>query len=89
MATGFEENETILLRDRYLPEGLHSAICRLGPIALFQEARLVRECGFLQRPACTQIADLTSGETWDPFKSGDGDHRGFLTRSSQVVADFA
>jgi hypothetical protein len=56
--TRFEEYDTFFLKDRYLPEGLQSAIFWLVLIALLQEARLVRQSGFLQRPACTQIARL-------------------------------
>jgi hypothetical protein len=65
----FEENEAVFLKERYLPKGLQRAIFRLVLIALFQEARLIRQSGFLQCPACAQIADLTSCEVWNPLNA--------------------
>ena len=70
----FEEDEAVFLEDRYLPEGLQRAIVRFVLIALFKEAGLVRQPGFLERPARAQIAHLALGEIWDSFESGDRDH---------------
>lgn len=47
----FEEHKAVFLKDRHLPEGLQGPIFRLVLVPLFQEARLVRQSGFLQRPA--------------------------------------
>jgi hypothetical protein len=72
--SGFEEDQAVFLENRYLPEGLQRAIVRFVLIALFEEARLVRQTGFLQRPARAQIAHLALGEIWNPFESRDRDH---------------
>ena len=72
--SGFEEDEAVVLEDRHLPEGLQRAIVHLVLIALFKQARLVRETRFLQRPARAQIAHLALGKIWNPFESRDRDH---------------
>src|SRR6476660_2277983 len=71
---GFEEHEAVFLKDRHLPEGLQRAIVRFVLIAQFEEARLVSETSFLQRPARAQIAHLALGKLRNPFESGDRDH---------------
>ena len=63
-----------LPQGRHLPEGLQRAIIRFVLIALFEEARLVRQTGFLQRPARAQIAHLALGEIRNPPESRDRDH---------------
>src|SRR5262249_14222458 len=72
--TRFEEDETVLLEDRHLTEGLQGAILRFVLIALLKQSRLVWQAGFLQRPAYTQIAHLAAREVWNPIESRDGDH---------------
>ena len=72
--SGFEEDEAVFLEDRHLPEGLQRAIVRFVLIALFKETGLVRQAGFLQRPARAQIAHLALGEIWNPPESRDRDH---------------
>jgi hypothetical protein len=57
-----------------MPEGLQRAIVRFVLIAQFEQARLVRQASFLQRPARAQIAHLALGKLWNPFESGDRDH---------------
>jgi hypothetical protein len=74
MAPGFEQHEAVFLEDRHLPEGLQRAIVRFVLIAQLEEARLVRQASFLQRPARAQIAHLALGKLWNPFESGDRDH---------------
>ena len=74
MAPGFEQHEAVFLEDRHLPEGLQRAIVRFVLIAQLEEARLVRQAGFLQRPARAQIAHLALGKLRNPFESGNRDH---------------
>jgi hypothetical protein len=50
------------------PKGCSARILRLVLIALLEQARLVRQAGFLQRPARAQIAYLTLGELGNPFE---------------------
>ena len=75
--SGFEEDEAVFLEHRHLPEGLQRAIVRFVLIALFEEARLVRQAGLLQRPTRAQVAHLALGEVRNPFESGDRDHAAY------------
>src|SRR5438552_269315 len=90
---GFEEHEAIFLKNRHLPERLQRAIVRFVLIALFEEAGLVRQTGFLQRPARAQIAHLALGKLWHPFESGDRDHAlcsfAMFVRRRKLVESFA
>jgi hypothetical protein len=64
----------VFLKDRHLPEGLQCAIVRFVLITHFEQARLVGQTGFLQRPARAQIAHLALSKLRNPFESGDRDH---------------
>jgi hypothetical protein len=71
---GFEEHEAVFLKDRHLPKGLQRTIVRFFLITQLEKPRLVRQTGFLQRPASAQIAHLTLGKLGNPVECGDRDH---------------
>jgi hypothetical protein len=75
---GLEDDEAAFLQDRHLPERLQRAVVRLVLIALLEEARPVRQAGFLQRPTRAQIAHLATGEIRDPTEGRDRDHEASL-----------
>jgi hypothetical protein len=74
MAPDSKRTKAVLLEDRHLPEGLQRVIVGFVLIAQFEEAGLVRQAGFLQRPARAQIAHLALSELRNPFEGRDRDH---------------
>src|SRR5215475_7799226 len=71
---GFEKHKAVLRKDRHLTGRLKRAIVRLVLIPWFEKTRLVRQIGFLQRPARAQVTDLALRKLWNPFEREDRDH---------------
>jgi hypothetical protein len=49
---GFEQHEAVVLENRHLAERLQRAVVGLVLVALLEQARLVRQSGLFERPAC-------------------------------------
>src|SRR5439155_1415909 len=82
--SGLEENKAVVLEDRDLTERLESAVLRFVLISLLEQARVVRQTGFLQSPAHAQIAYMAFGNVRNPFERGYRDH--FVCSSIELHA---
>src|SRR2546421_6534563 len=82
--SGLEENKAGVLKDRDLTERLESAVLRFVLISLLEQARVVRQTGFLQSPAHAQITYLAFGNVRNPFERGYRDH--FVCSSIELCA---
>src|SRR5581483_5659515 len=71
---GLEEDEAVLLIRRHLPERLEGAI-GVGPAVVgADQPFLVRQPGFLERPADAEVADEPAREGRHPAERADADH---------------
>jgi hypothetical protein len=72
---GFEQRHAVVFQHRHLAERLLLAVGPRRLVFRADQAQVVRQPRFLQRPAHAQVAHVAGGKRRNPFEGGQCMHR--------------